>query len=84
MQIRKATEAVSSGVPTAVQLEAINVQAKAQLTAEQVYVFSLRLCDDQTPRLWRALPNCSWARPALWITAGVRRTRWPGFLRPRW
>ena len=50
MQIQKATEAVSGGVPTAVQLEAINAQAKARLTAEQVYVFSLRLCDDQTDR----------------------------------
>ena len=50
MQIKKATEAVSSGVPTAVQLDAINAQAKAKLTAEQVYVFSLRLCDDQVDR----------------------------------
>ena len=50
MQIRKATEAVSSGVPTAVQLEAVNALAKARLTAEQVYVFSLRLCDDQPDR----------------------------------
>ena len=50
MEIKKATEVVSSGVPTAVQLEAINAQAKAQLTAEQVYVFSLRLCDDQVDR----------------------------------
>ena len=50
MEIKKATEAVSSGVPTAVQLDAINAQAKAQLTAEQVYVFSLRLCDDQVDR----------------------------------
>ena len=50
MQIRKAAEAAGSGAPTAVQLEAINVQAKAQLTAEQVYVFSLRLCDDQVDR----------------------------------
>ena len=50
MQIKKATEAVSSGVPTAVQLEAINAQAKAKLQAEQVYVFSLRLCDDQVDR----------------------------------
>ena len=50
MQIRKAAEAVNSGMPTAVQLEAINAQAKAQLTAEQVYVFSLRLCDDQVDR----------------------------------
>ena len=50
MQIRKAAEAVNSGMPTGVQLEAINAQAKAQLTAEQVYVFSLRLCDDQVDR----------------------------------
>ena len=50
MEIKKATEAVNSGVPTAVQLEAINAQAKAQLTQEQVYVFSLRLCDDQVDR----------------------------------
>lgn len=50
MQIKKATEAVTGGVPTAVQLEAINTQAKAQLEAEQVYVFSLRLCDDQVDR----------------------------------
>ena len=50
MEIRKGTEAINSGAPTAVQLEAINAQAKAQLTAEQVYVFSLRLCDDQVDR----------------------------------
>ena len=50
MEIKKEAQAVSSGVPTAVQMEAINAQAKAQLTAEQVYVFSLRLCDDQIDR----------------------------------
>lgn len=50
MEIKKATEAVSSGFPTAAQLEAINAQAKAKLTQEQVYVFSLRLCDDQIDR----------------------------------
>ena len=50
MQVKKATEIVVGGVPTVVQLEAINAQAKACLTAEQVYVFSLRLCDDQVDR----------------------------------
>lgn len=50
MQIKKGTEAVSSGAPTAAQLEAINAQAKARLSGEQVYVFSLRLCDDQVDR----------------------------------
>ena len=50
MEIKKATDVVSSGIPTAAQMEAINGQAKANLTAEQVYVFSLRLCDDRVDR----------------------------------
>ena len=50
MEIKKATEAISSGVPTAAQLEVINAQAKGKMTAEQLYVFSLRLCDDQIDR----------------------------------
>ena len=50
MEIKKATEAVSSGVPTAAQLQTINVMAKGKMTAEQLYVFSLRLCDDQIDR----------------------------------
>ena len=50
MQIKKETEVAGGGTPTAVQLEAINAQAKGKLTAEQVYVFSLRLCDDQVDR----------------------------------
>ena len=50
MDIRKGTEIVSGGQPTAVQLEAINALAKARLNGEQVYVFSVRLCDDQVDR----------------------------------
>ena len=50
MEIKKETEVLTSGMPTAVQLEAINGQAKGKLTAQQVYVFSLRLCDDQVDR----------------------------------
>ena len=50
MEIKKATEAVSSGMPTAAQLEAINALAKGSLTAQQLYVFTLRLCDDQIDR----------------------------------
>ncbi len=50
MQVKKETQALGGGQPTAVQLEAINAQARAKLTAEQVYVFSLRLCDDQVDR----------------------------------
>ena len=50
MEIRKESHVEVSGTPTAAQLEAINAQAKGKLTAEQVYVFSLRLCDDQVDR----------------------------------
>ena len=50
MEVKKGTEVKTGGVPTAVQLGAINALAKAELTGEQVYVFSLRLCDDQVDR----------------------------------
>lgn len=50
MEIRKGTQVAAAGMATPVQLEAINAQAKAKMTAEQVYVFSLRLCDDQIDR----------------------------------
>ena len=50
MEVKKATEALGGGIPTGAQLEAINGQAKAAMTPEQVYVFSLRLCDDQVDR----------------------------------
>lgn len=52
MEIKKETKVSGSGVPTQAQLESINSQAKAELKAEQVYVFSLRLCDDQIDRDW--------------------------------
>ena len=50
MKVQKETQVAASGVATQTQLEAINAQAKAELTAEQVYVFSVRLCDDQIDR----------------------------------
>ena len=52
MNIKKEAVASAKGKPTAEQLEAINAQAKAELTEDQVYVFSLRLCDDQVDRDW--------------------------------
>ena len=50
MEIKKGSQAMGKGCPTAAQLEIINAQAKSELKAEQVYVFSLRLCDDQVDR----------------------------------
>ena len=50
MEIKKESQVQSAGMATSAQMEAINAQAKAKLTAAQVYVFSLRLCDDQVDR----------------------------------
>ncbi len=50
MDIKKETQVSASGVPTAAQLEAINAQARAKMKEDQVYVFSVRLCDDQVDR----------------------------------
>ena len=50
MEVKKDAAAVGVGVPTAAQLEKINALAKGTLTEEQVYVFSVRLCDDQVDR----------------------------------
>ncbi len=50
MEIKKATEVRNGGVPSQMQMEAINSQAKTELTGDQVYVFSVRLCDDQVDR----------------------------------
>ncbi len=50
MDVKKGAEAVGLGVPNEQQLAAINLLAKGKLTAEQVYVFSVRLCDDQVDR----------------------------------
>ena len=50
MDVKKEANAVGVGVATAAQLEKINALARGNLTAEQVYVFSVRLCDDQVDR----------------------------------
>ena len=63
MEIKKAIEVRSGGVPTAVQLGAINALAKAEMGEDQVYVFSLRLCDDQVDRDFERFDTA--ALPAL-------------------
>ena len=63
MEIKKETQVQSAGVPTAAQLEAIHGHTKGALTAEQVYVFAVRLCDDQIDRDWERFDTA--ALPAL-------------------
>ncbi len=50
MEIRKEAAVQMAGAPTPEQLEKINRLARSPMGAEQVYVFSLRLCDDQPDR----------------------------------
>ena len=50
MKIEKQANVTSAGIPDEKQLEKINAQAKSPLAAEDVYVFSVRLCDDQVDR----------------------------------
>ena len=50
LDVKKESSAVGVGVPTQEQLARINALAKGNLTEEQVYVFSVRLCDDQVDR----------------------------------
>lgn len=50
MEVKKDTLALRGGQPSAEQLAKINALAKTQLKTEDVYVFSLRLCDDQVDR----------------------------------
>ena len=50
MNVTKSSALGPGGTPTPAQLEKINLQSKAALTAEQVYCFSVRLCDDRPDR----------------------------------
>lgn len=78
MEIRKASQASGGGEPTESQLEAINALAKAKLGREQVYVFSLRLCDDQVDRDYERFdPQALPALAKLFIgKAGVVDHKW--------
>ena len=50
MEIKKETKVEFAGTPNQVQMAAINAHARTELDPEQVYVFALRLCDDQVDR----------------------------------
>lgn len=50
MKIQKQASVLTAGTPDADQLEKINRQARSPLKAEEIYVFSVRLCDDQPDR----------------------------------
>ena len=63
MEVKKDASAVGIGVPNEAQLEKINALAKGTLTAEQIYVFSVRLCDDQVDRDFERFDTA--ALPAL-------------------
>lgn len=50
MELREERSKMAAGAPGQGELEIINRFAKTPLTAEQVYTFSLRLCDNEVDR----------------------------------
>lgn len=50
MEVRKERSEAAAGLPGQEELEAINRFAKTPLAAEQVYTFTLRLCDNEVDR----------------------------------
>lgn len=50
MDIRKAAGVLETGSPSPEQLAQINKLAKSPLTANEVYIFAVRLCDDRPDR----------------------------------
>lgn len=50
MKISKQGLGLPGGTPDDAQLQKINGQSKTELTPEEVYAFSVRLCDDQVDR----------------------------------
>ena len=50
MDVRKAAGVLETGSPSPAQLAEINKLTKSPLTADEVYVFAVRLCDDQPDR----------------------------------
>lgn len=50
MKVIKAGEGISSGMPDAQELDMINTYSRSKLAAEDVYTFSLVLCDNDIDR----------------------------------
>jgi hypothetical protein len=63
MEVKKESRAAQGGEPDTEQLRRINTLAKSDLKKEDVYVFSLRLCDDQVDRDFERFDTA--ALPAL-------------------
>ncbi|MDD6678103.1 MAG: hypothetical protein PUF71_01780 [Firmicutes bacterium] len=78
MEIRKGITAEKGGTPTAEQLDAINALAKTELNAQEVYVFSLRLCDDRVDRDGERFDTAALpALAALFVgKTGIRDHNW--------
>ena len=64
------------------ELELINTWSKKPLTAQEVYVFSVRLCDNEVDRDFERFPAQTLealARAAFLTKIGRRGDRLPGF-----
>ena len=73
------------------ELELINAMSRKTLTAEEVYTFAVRLCDNQVDRDGERFPVETleelaglFVGAASSITSGAPRVRPPGFTAPSW
>ena len=90
-ELEKNLEA-TGGVPAEAELAAINRFAKSPLRAEEVYTFSLRLCDNEVDRDWERFDTAALntlgdlfvGRAASLTTSGRRRGRPPASTGRRW
>ena len=91
MKVTKAAGVELSGAPSEEQLEKINRLTKTKVTAEDVYVFSVRLCDDQVDRdderfseaCIRELAALFVGKTGIMDHAWSAESRWRGFLTRR-
>ena len=83
MRVTKASQAGEETRLGPEELEQINRLARRELTAEEVYAFSVRLCDNEVDRDGERF-DCLWASAAFLTTSGRPRARRPGSIARSW
>ena len=83
MEIRKEGGLRGAGAPDEARLAKINAYARTPLTAEAVYCFRVRLCDDRPDRDFERFDTAALPRMASATTSGRPTGRSRAFLTRR-
>ena len=78
--------------PTEEELALVNRQSRKELTAAEVYLFAVRLCDNEVDRdgssfhrpPWSSWRSCLWARAGSLTTGGAPAVRRPASTGRKW